>query len=154
MNTVKGKGLLKVTGILMIIGGILCAILALIGILGAGLILAGSSNPSIAGLSGYTSHELANVGNFTIVASVVAIIGGIIELVGGILGVKKSGVPNSAKPCVVVGIIIIAFSLVSTVFTLLNSIDNINFFSLLSSSLIGLVLPILYLVGAALNLKN
>lgn len=106
----QGSKMLKVTGILMIIGGGIVAL--------------------------------------AVIASILALLGGGIELAAGILGVKNWNQPAKAQSCIVFGAIIIALSVLSNILNLASG-SEFNLFSLL----LGLVLPVLYLVGAV-QLKN
>lgn len=128
----KGAKFLKVTGILMIIGGILGIILGIVALLG------------VAALAYISDGEL--VTGLLYVASIVAVLSGIVQLIAGIMGVKNSKKPENAKKCMVWGVIVIVFSLISSILTVVggNSFPTFSF-------LLGLVLPVLYIVGAAKN---
>lgn len=116
----QGSKMLKVTGILMIIGGALALVIALIAVIG------------IAAAASLAAGAL----------------GGGIELAAGILGVKNWNQPAKAQPCIVLGAIIIALSVLSNILSI-SSGSEFNLFTLL----LGLVLPVLYLIGAV-QLKN
>ena len=133
----QGSKMLKVTGILMIIGGALAlviAIIAVIGIAAAASLAAGALGGGIIALA--------------VIASILALLGGGVELAAGILGVKNWNQPAKAQSCIVFGAIIIALSVLSNILNLASG-SEFNLFSLL----LGLVLPVLYLVGAV-QLKN
>lgn len=133
----QGSKMLKVTGILMIIGGALAlviAIIAVIGIAAAASLAAGALGGGIIALA--------------VIASILSLLGGGIELVAGILGVKNWNQPAKAQSCIVFGAIIIALSVLSNILNLASG-SEFNLFSLL----LGLVLPVLYLIGAV-QLKN
>ena len=128
----QGSKMLKVTGILMIIGGALAlviAIIAVIGIAAAASLAAGALGGGIIALA--------------VIASILSLLGGGIELVAGILGVKNWNQPAKAQSCIVFGAIIIALSVLSNILNLASG-SEFNLFSLL----LGLVLPVLYLIGA------
>ena len=131
----KGTGFLKVTGILMIIGGAVSIILSIIAALG------------IAALA-YISDEA--VSSALLYASVILmIVSAVAELVAGIIGVANCKEPDKAVSCIVWGIIVAVLSVAGTV---LNSVGGGSFsvFSLI----LGLVLPALYIIGAAFNKKE
>ncbi len=131
----KGTGFLKVTGILMIIGGAVSIILSIIAALG------------IAALA-YISDEA--VSSALLYASVILmIVSAVAELVAGIIGVANCKKPDKAVSCIVWGIIVAVLSVAGTV---LNSVGGGSFsvFSLI----LGLVLPALYIIGAAFNKKE
>ena len=131
----KGAGFLKVTGILMIIGGAVSIILSIIAALG------------IAALA-YISD--GTVSSALLYASVILmIVSAVAELVAGIIGVANCKKPDKAGSCIVWGIIVAVLSVAGTV---LNSVGGGSFsvFSLI----LGLVLPALYIIGAAFNKKE
>ncbi len=131
----KGTGFLKVTGILMIIGGAVSIILSIIAALG------------IAALA-YISD--GTVSSALLYASVILmIVSAVAELVAGIIGVANCKKPDKAGSCIVWGIIVAVLSVAGTV---LNSVGGGSFsvFSLI----LGLVLPVLYIIGAAFNKKE
>lgn len=129
MSYESASKMLKVTGILCIIGGSISILSSLfVGLIG-GLISAASL--SVAG---------AALGFVAIFAAIIAMLGGVFELVTGILGVKNCNNPPKVKTCFILGIISIV-------------ITAISFFSSLSSgfnimNLVSFVLPILYTVAA------
>ena len=132
MNNAPGKGLLKVTGILMIIGGGLAVLLGLLGMAG-GAILATQS---------------VALGGVTMLASIVAIVGGAFELIAGIFGVKNCDKPEKAQSCFVFGVILVAFAVLSAIMSLMSGqLSGTSIFSLI----LGFVLPVLYLMGALKN---
>lgn len=133
----QGSKMLKVTGILMIIGGALALVIALIAVIG----IAAAASLAAGALGG-------GVIALAVIASILALLGGGIELVAGILGVKNWNQPAKAQSCIVFGAIIIALSVLSNILNLASG-SEFNLFSLL----LGLVLPVLYLIGAV-QLKN
>lgn len=130
----KGSGFLKVTGILMIIGGGISIILSIIAVLGvAALVYISDGEASSAML--YASVAL-------MVVSAVA------QLVAGIIGVVNCKKPEKAGVCIAWGVIVAVLCIAGTI---LNSAGG-GSFSILSLVL-GLVLPILYIIGAVFNKK-
>lgn len=130
----KGSGFLKVTGILMIIGGGISIIMSIIAVLGvAALVYISDGEASSAML--YASVAL-------MVVSAVA------QLVAGIIGVVNCKKPEKAGVCMAWGIIVAVLCIAGTI---LNSAGG-GSFSILSLVL-GLVLPILYIIGAVFNKK-
>jgi hypothetical protein len=83
----------------------------------------------------------ALLGGLFIFAAILALIGAVLELVVGIIGLKKCGDPAQAMFFIVSGIILCAINLISMVM----------YFQV--SSLIGFVLPVLFIVGGFMN-KN
>ncbi len=133
----QGSKMLKVTGILMIIGGALALVIALIAVIG----IAAAASLAAGALGG-------GIIALAVIASILALLGGGIELAAGILGVKNWNQPAKAQSCIVFGAIIIALSVLSNILNLASG-SEFNLFSLL----LGLVLPVLYLIGAV-QLKN
>lgn len=133
----QGSKMLKVTGILMIIGGALALVIALIAVIG----IAAAASLAAGALGG-------GIIALAVIASILALLGGGVELAAGILGVKNWNQPAKAQSCIVFGAIIIALSVLSNILNLASG-SEFNLFSLL----LGLVLPVLYLVGAV-QLKN
>ncbi len=125
----KGAKFLKVTGILMIIGGILGIILGIIALLGvAALVALGAS-------SGLLTF-----------AAVLSLVSAIVQLIAGIKGVKNANKPEMAQSCIVWGAIVAVLSVVGNILTAVGS----GSFDV-TSLLLGLVLPVLYIVGAVKN---
>ncbi|MDY5693708.1 MAG: hypothetical protein SPK73_02825 [Eubacteriales bacterium] len=128
----KGSKFLKVTGILMIIFGALALILSIVAAIG---------------LAALVALDL-NTWQYT-AAVILMLVGSIFELIAGIVGVKNCNKPEKAGTCMVWGIIVIALSVLSNVLTLVGNPDNFSIVNLLT----GLVIPVLYLIGAVMNKK-
>ena len=128
----KGSKFFKVTGILMIIFGALALILSIVAAIG---------------LAALASLDL-NTWQYTL-AVILMLVGSIFELIAGIVGVKNCNKPEKAGTCMVWGIIVIALSVLSNVLTLVGNPDNFSIVNLLT----GLVIPVLYLIGAVMNKK-
>ncbi len=128
----KGSKFLKVTGILMIVFGALALILSIVAAIG---------------LATLAALDL-NTWQYT-AAVILMLVGSIFELIAGIVGVKNCNKPEKAGTCMVWGIIVIALSVLSNVLTLVGNPDNFSIVNLLT----GLVIPVLYLIGAVMNKK-
>lgn len=126
-----GSGLLKVISILYIIFGAIFAVLMLLS-LALGPVI---SNLTEGVLGGYASI----LGG---ILFVVFLIPAAVDLVIGIIGVKKAGEPSAALFFIVIGIVLAALTLLG-MFTSGISI----------ASLLGLVMPVLFIVGGFMN-KN
>ena len=131
----KGAGFLKVTGILMIIGGAISIIMGIIAALGVAALVYISS--------GTVSSALLYASVTLMIVSAVA------ELVAGIIGVANCKKPEKAGVCIVCGIIVAVLSIAGTI---LNSVGGGSFSAF--SLILGLVLPVLYIVGAVFNKKE
>ena len=133
-TTTKGTGFLKVTGILMIIGGGISIIMG---------IIAALSVAALAYIAGGDSSAL-------LYASVVLmLISAVAELVAGIIGVVNCKKPEKAGVCIAWGIIVAVLSVAGTI---LNSVGGGSFSAF--SLILGLVLPVLYIIGAVFNKKE
>ena len=134
-TTTKGTGFVKVTGILMIIGGGISIIMGIIAALG------------VAALA-YISD--GTVSSALLYASVVLmLISAVAELVAGIIGVVNCKKPEKAGVCIAWGIIVAVLSVAGTI---LNSVGGGSFSAF--SLILGLVLPVLYIIGAVFNKKE
>ena len=137
METTKTKGtaFLKVTGILMIIGGAISVITGIIAALGVAALV-------------YISD--GTVSSALLYASVILmIVSAVAELVAGIIGVANCKKPDKAGSCIVLGIIVAVLSVAGTI---LNSVGGGSFSAF--SLILGLVLPVLYIIGAVFNKKE
>ena len=130
----KGKNFLKVTGILMIIGGAISAIVGLIALIGT---LAVYSLLTGSGLLGWM-----------IIGSVLCLISGVAELIAGIFGVSHCEKPEKAHTCILWGCIVVGLCVLGNIFNLIGG-GSVSVVSLL----LGLVIPALYIYGAVQN-KN
>ena len=101
----KGQKLLKVTSILMIIGGVIAAIVGVLALLGISALVALAESAEGAGLL-YAS-------------SAIIIVSSVIEFIAGIKGVGACSAPQKAAACVKWGIIIAVLYIISMI--ILNS---------------------------------
>ncbi len=131
----KGHKFLKVTGILMIIGGAFGIIAGIVAILGVS---------GLAALAG----SAAGTG-ILYMASILCLVSGIVQLIAGIMGVKNCEKPEMAQKCIVWGAIVAALSILGNI---LNVVAGSGFS--VTSLITGLILPALYIYGACLNKKE
>ena len=134
-TTTKGTGFLKVTGILMIIGGGISIIMGIIAALGVAALAYISD--------GTVSSALLYAPVVLMLTSAAA------ELVAGIIGVVNCKKPEKAGVCIAWGIIVAVLSVAGTI---LNSVGGGSFSAF--SLILGLVLPVLYIIGAVFNKKE
>ena len=126
----KGRQFLKVTGILMIIGGAFGIIGGIVAMIGAGA-LAAVLETSAGGL---------------MFASVLILASAVFELIAGIMGVKNCDKPEKAQSCIVIGVIVAILSVAGNVISnVLGSDFNIINYAT------GLIIPVLYIIGAVKN---
>ncbi len=126
----KGRKFLKVTGILMIIGGAFGIIGGIVAIIGVGA-LAAVLETSAGGL---------------MFASALILASAVFQLIAGIMGVKNCDKPEKAQSCLVMGVIVAILSVSG------NIISNVlgSNFNILSYAT-GLIIPVLYIIGAVKN---
>ena len=119
--------LLKVIGILMIIGGVLALILEIVALIGVGV--ASAMDASLTGVQ--------------LIAVILLLVSGIVELIAGIKGVSGSSDPVKGAKCLPWGIAIIVIQVIGQILNIVSGsgFSVVNF-------LIGLVLPVLYIIGA------
>jgi uncharacterized membrane protein HdeD (DUF308 family) len=143
----KGKGFLKVTGILLIIFGAFSLISGVISVVTAskaasdGGQLLDSMN-AIAQAQGinytYTAQGLMT-------AAILALVVGALYLAAGIIGVANCNKPQKAQMCFIMGIIMIVAVLADAVYQAMNGTFGII------GTVLNLILPVLYLIGANKN---
>lgn len=131
----NGHKFLKVTGILMIIGGALSAILGIVAVLGVAALAYIASAQTEAGML-YAS-------------TILLLISGVVELIAGIIGVINAEKPQKAKACIVWGALVAILSVVGTILGVVGGSD----FSV-SGLVLGLVLPVIYIIGAVKNMQS
>ena len=121
----NGHKFLKVTGILMIIGGALSAILGIVAVLGVAALAYIASAQTEAGML-YAST--------------------ILLLIIGVINAEK---PQKAKTCIVWGALVAILSVAGTILGVVGGSD----FSV-SGLVLGLVLPVIYIIGAVKNMQS
>ena len=126
----KGSKFLKVTGILMIIGGAFGIIGGIVAMIGAGA-LAAVLETSAGGL---------------MLASALILASAVFQLIAGIMGVKNCDKPEKAQSCLVMGVIVAILSVAGNVISNVLGSD-FNIFNYAT----GLVIPVLYIIGAVKN---
>lgn len=129
----KGKKFLKITGILMIIGGAIGIVGGVLAVLGAGA-LAALLEVSATGL---------------LLSSILILVSAILQFIAGIMGVKHCENPAKAQSCFIIGILVALCSVAGNVISAVLS-DTFNFMNLIT----GLIIPVLYIYGAMQNKKE
>ncbi len=127
-NRSNGSSFLRVCGILMIIGAIFSLFFAVVAVIVVKQPGSGLNTPI---------HW---------VSVVLAFVGSAIELIAGILGVRYADRPEKAKTCIVCGVLVILMTLLSQVISAVSG-GEVNFLNALT----GLLVPILYVIGAFKN---
>ena len=126
----KGQKTLKVTSILMIIGGVIAAIAGVLVLLGLGALTALAGGAEGMGLL-YAS-------------SIIIIVTSIIQFIAGIRGIGACSAPQKAASCVKWGIFIVVLYIASTVLGFIGGSE----FSIINLVL-NMLLPALYIFGAS-----
>lgn len=130
----KGQTFLKVTSILMIIGGIIAAIAGVLAVLGLSALAALADSAEGMGLLYFSS--------------VLVVVASVVELIAGIKGLGACKMPQKAAGCVKWGVIIAVLSVLSIIISLAagGEFKVINL-------ILNLLLPGLYVYGAV-QMKN
>ena len=131
-NNAKGSGFLKVTGILMIIFGSIAIIVGIVAIAGIAALAYISDGELSSGL-------LYTAGIFTLVSAVA-------EFVTGIIGVKNCKRSEKAGVCIGWGVVVIIMDIIGSILTVVGGSSFPVF-----SFLLGLVIPVLFIIGAVKN---
>ena len=130
----KGQKFLKVTSILMIIGGVIGVIAGIIAILGISALAALTETGEGTGLL-YAS-------------SIIVTLASVIQFIAGIKGIGACKAPQKAATCIKWGVIIAVLSIISMIIGLVAGGD----FSI-TSLVLNLLVPGLYIYGA-IQMKN
>lgn len=142
-NRPSGYMFLKVTGILMIIFG---GIATVFGLIAALALVAISAN----------AFDSAMPTTILLIGSIVVIGVCCLELVAGIIGVVNCKKPEKAGVCITWGYILVILSAISIVLSFIGELmySTSSIGGTLASGIIGLVLPVLYLIGGLKNKKD
>ena len=135
----KGRLMLKVVGILYIIFAALSSLTGLLAVVGGAAL----------GVAGGESLALG-LGVVAMVFGLMMILSSVFSLVAGILGVKWCNRPDKAGALFVLGVVLTALA----VLNLLSSFGGDNGSAAVVGALIGLVLPVLYTLGAWQNKQS
>lgn len=135
----KGRLMLKVVGILYIIFAALSILTGLLAVVGGAAL----------GVAGGESLALG-LGVVAMVFGLMMILSSVFSLVAGILGVKWCNRPDKAGALFVLGVVLTALA----VLNLLSSFGGDNGSAAVVGALIGLVLPVLYTLGAWQNKQS
>ena len=125
----KGQKALKITSILMIIGGVIATVAGILVILGISALAALADSTEGMGLI-YAS-------------SIIVIVSSIIEFIAGIKGVGACSAPQKAASCIKWGIFVVILYVASVVLGLIGGSD----FSIINL-ILNLLLPGFYIFGA------
>lgn len=140
----KGRGLLKTAGILMIIFGGLAALILLLLLIFVGFaaVITGIDRDTVGGF-GYFGFLFA----FFLLFAAFCI-------VTGAIGIHNSKNPERCVSCLVMGIVALVFILFFVIYYLAMDMIGFSMWIFVLIALIGIVLPTLYIIGAARNLSS
>ena len=125
----QGQTFLKVTSILMVIGGIIALLAGVFAILGVSALAALMGSAEGTGL--------------LYAGSVLAVVTSAVEILAGANGLKACRLPEKAGECVILGIAIVALSMISMVV----SVKGGGEFKIINL-VVNLLVPVLYILGA------
>ena len=125
----QGQTFLKVTSILMVIGGIIALLAGEFAILGVSALAALMGSAEGTGL--------------LYAGSVLAVVTSAVEILAGAKGLKACRLPEKAGECVILGIAIVALSMISMVV----SVKGGGEFKIINL-VVNLLVPVLYILGA------
>ena len=129
-NNNNGIKMLKVSSILLIIGGAIAIIMGIVGLLGVGALHAIFGGDIPIGL-------LYAVAGF-------ALASGVLTLIAGIVGVGACKKPEKSGTCIILGVIVVILTVIGQILNMKagNQFD-------ITSIIIGLLLPVVYIIGAS-----
>lgn len=130
----SGRKMLKISSILLIIGGVISIVLGIIALIGVGALHA-------------LTEDGSSLGVFYAVGGLV-LASGVLSLIAGIIGLGACNNPEKAGKCVIYGIIIVVMTIIGQILSLMAG-NKFNPFSIV----IGLLLPVVYILGAN-KIKN
>lgn len=125
----QGQTFLKVTSILMVIGGIIALLAGVFAILGVSALAALMGSAEGTGL--------------LYAGSVLAVVTSAVEILAGAKGLKACRLPEKAGGCVILGIAIVALSMIS----IAVSVKGGGEFKIINL-VVNLLVPFLYILGA------
>ncbi len=137
----KGSKLLKVSSILMIIGGIAGAVLSVLMVALAGASTAMLSDESIQQSIAEAGTTTGTVSAVLWVAAIFIVIASVVEIVAGFKGKNNWNNPTKAQTLLGLGIACAVLSLIGNI--MFASDSGVSIVSILT----GLILPVLYIIG-------
>lgn len=144
----RGKTLLKVVGILLIIGAILGILLNILGL------TMGSVMLNFAGGTEYPALTEA-LDTALVISCVIGLVVGVIQLLSGICGVRNCKNVGAAKLCFNYGVLLIILGIASIAVGYFTGLYQTMSIAVMISSMVGsLLLPVLYTIGASMNKKE
>ena len=139
-----GKSLLKVCGILMIIFAAIALVVVVIGFIGYSMMDNPEVKQAMEQAALQTGTAVASKSD-TLISLLISTLAVVLEMTAGILGIRNCNRPDKAQSCFIMGVIIIVYQLANAIYaTIAGSFSIIT-------TIIGLILPVLYVWGALKN---
>jgi len=139
-----GKSLLKVCGILMIIFAAIALVVVVIGFIGYSVMDNPEVKQAMEQAALQTGTAVASKSD-TLISLLISTLAVVLEMAAGILGIRNCNRPDKAQSCFIMGVIIIGYQLANAIYaTIAGSFSIIT-------TIIGLILPVLYVWGALKN---
>jgi len=129
-NNNNGIKMLKISSILLIIGGAIATILGIVSLLGIGALHAVFGGEIPLGLL----YAVAGL----------ALASGVISMIAGIIGVSACKKPEKSGTCIILGVLVVILTIVGQILNM-KAGNQFDFISII----IGLILPVAYIVGAS-----
>ena len=140
----KGRKLLKTAGILMIVFGGIAALALLLYLVAIGF---------IAAIAGVNDGRAAGFGYFAVMFAFYLFFAAFC-IVTGAVGVHNSNRPERCVSSLVMGIVALAFIVFVIVFYIAEDMIGFSLWLFGAIALVGIVVPTLYIIGAARNLSS
>ena len=143
----KGSQLLKISSILMIIGGIVGALSSVLLAVLAGFSKAAMADATVQQSVTDAGLTAEGVTRTLWIAAIISVISAVIEIIAGIQGKKNWNNPAKAKSLLILGTACLVISIISNI--IFASGDSTSITTIIT----GFVIPVLYIIGT-LQLKK
>ena len=137
----KGSTLLRISSILMIIGGIAGALGSVLLALMAGVSKTALQDEAVQQSMAEAGTTAGAVTTLLWVATIIAVVSAVLEIIAGVKGKKNWNNPAKAKTLMGLGIACAAIALVSIIISFFG--DGVSVLNVIT----GLALPVLYIIG-------
>lgn len=138
--------LLKVASIIMMVGGIIGAVVSVIMAIVVGLgaaVLSTDEGKAAIAESNVDGSTATVVMGLIVVATIILVIGSVLEIIAGVKGKKNWNNPAAAQSLMIFGIVVAAVTLIGNILFASGGAGT-----QVVSILTGLVVPVLYIIGA------
>ncbi len=139
----NGSMLLKVVSIIMIVGGIAGAVISVLATILASAATTVLNNSEVKLAAAVAGEDTNKINAAMWIGVIFLVVAAVIEIIAGVKGKKNWNNPEAAKSLIIIGGIVAGLSLI-------GAIISQSFYSLAT----GLVLPVLYIVGAVQLMKQ